>query len=364
MMNFILIYLIFVKSKVISLNLNKKKNSKLKKNLIIGAVTNYKWRNIAPFIKSYVMSNIENCDCILFVHNISQYTIYKIKSFGIIVYNIPKIYRNKSIINIRWKLYTDYLIPNSDKYNLVLSVDVRDVFFQSDPFEYYNGNKSFLGVAIEDGILAHGINKKWLLDAYGEKLHKTIKHQRIICVGTIWGTVDKFILFSNEMWKQLDSERSLRLNIIEQAVGNYIIYHSKLFKDCLIKSENKDGPIITIKLTKDEKIYLDLNDNVLNRDGKIVAIVHQYDRKKNIVRKVLNKYCPELINNRVKNNIYLILIYELIFIIFLLIMLILFLLYKSNVNKNSSKICIKLLKKFGKRKKAKNNYLPVLDTLK
>jgi len=363
MMNFILIYLIFVKSKVISLNLNKKKNSKLKKNLIIGAVTNYKWRNIAPFIKSYVMSNIENCDCILFVHNMSQYTIWKIKSFGIIVYNIPEIYRNKSIINLRWKLYTDYLIPNSDKYNLVLSVDVRDVFFQSDPFEYYNGNKSFLGVAIEDGILAHGINKKWLLDAYGEKLQKAIKHQRIICVGTIWGTVDKFILFSNEMWKKLDSERSLRLNIIEQAVCNYIIYHNKLFKDCLIKSENKDGPIITIKLTKDEKIYLDLNDNVLNREGKIAAIVHQYDRKKNIVRKVLNKYCPELINNKVKNNIYLILIYELIFIIFLLIMIILFLLYKNNVNKNSSNRCIKLLKKFGK-KKAKNNYLPVLDSLK
>ena len=223
-----------------------------------------------------------------------------------------------NVINLRWKIYNDFLINNLGKYNLVLSSDVRDVFFQSDPFEYYNANKSFLGVAIEDGILAHGINKKWLINAYGEKLHKTIKHQRIICVGTIWGTVDKFMLFSKEMWKRLDSERSLRLNIIEQAVGNYIIYHDKLFKDCLIKSENQDGPIMTIKLTKDEQIYLDLNDNVLNRKGKIAAIVHQYDRKKIIVRKVLNKYCPELINKKAKNNSYLLLIYELIFIIFLL----------------------------------------------
>ena len=361
MMNFILIYIIIIKAKVICLNLNRKKISNLKKNLIIGAVTNYKWKVIAPFIKSYAMSNIENCDCILFVYNMSQSTINKIKSFGVIVYNIPEIYRNKKIINLRWKIYNDFLITNLGKYNLVLSADVRDVFFQSDPFEYYNGNKSFLGVAIEDGILAHGLNKKWLIHAYGEKLHKTIKHQRIICVGTIWGTVDKFMLFSDEMWKRLDSERSLRLNIIEQAVGNYIIYHDKLFKDCLIKSENKDGPIMTIKLTKDEQIHFDLNDNVLNRNGKIAAIVHQYDRKKNIVRKVLNKYCPELINSKVKNNFYLLFIYELILIIFLLIIVILFLLYKSNLNKNSSNIHIKLLKNFEIRKKAKNYNLQDLD---
>ena len=85
-----------------------------------------------------------------------------------------------NVINLRWKIYNDFLITNLGKYNLVLSSDVRDVFFQSDPFEYYNGNKSFLGVAIEDGILAYGINKKWFIDAYGEKLHKTIKRQRII----------------------------------------------------------------------------------------------------------------------------------------------------------------------------------------
>ena len=96
-MIFILIYIILVKAKVICLNFNRKKISNLKKNLIIGAVANYKWTKIAPFIKSYAMSNIKNCDCILFVYNMSQYTINKIKSFGVIIYNIPEIYRNKKI---------------------------------------------------------------------------------------------------------------------------------------------------------------------------------------------------------------------------------------------------------------------------
>ena len=203
-----------------------------------------------------------------------------------------------------------------------MSVDVRDIFFQKDPFKYYNINKSFLGVALEDGTLSEVRNKKWIIRAYGKDFHKTIKHKRIICVGTIWGTIDKFIDFSKEMWKRLDSKWSLKLRVIEQAVGNYIIYHDKMFKDCLIKSENKDGPIMTIKLTKNKNIYFDLNDNVLNMKGEVASVVHQYDRKSYIVRKVINKYCPEIINNK--------------FISYSIIIIIFCLLFKSNLRKNCS----------------------------
>lgn len=35
-------------------------------------------------------------------------------------------------------------------------------------------------------------------------------------------------------------------------------------------------------------------ENILNFDGEIAAVIHQYDRKKIIVQKVIKKYCPEL----------------------------------------------------------------------
>ena len=53
---------------------------------------------------------------------------------------------------------------------------------------------------------------------------------------------------------------------------------------------------MTICVTKRNKISLDADNNVLNFDGKISAIVHQYDRKPDIVRKFNNKYNDALLN--------------------------------------------------------------------
>lgn len=318
-MNFIFIHILLLKINVIFSNKKRSNIQNLKKNLIIGAVINYKWKKVAPFIKSYKMSGIKNCDCILFISNMPTDTINKIKSFGIIVYNIPKYYRNKKIINYRWKLYKDFLISNSYKYNLVMAVDVKDVFFQKDPFQYYIGKKSFLGVAIEDGTLSKGINKKWVIKAYGWKLHREIKEKRIICVGTVWGTIDKFIEFSGKMWQILNSRWSFRHRVIEQAVGNFIIYHDKMFKDCLVTSENDDGPIMTIGTRKRKEIYFDLNDNILNKKGEVASVVHQYNRVPAIFRKEFNKYCSDLLENKVNNYFLRILFF--IFIIFILIKL-------------------------------------------
>ena len=81
--------------------------------------------------------------------------------------------------------------------------------------------------------------------------------------------------------------------LIEQAVANFIIYHDKMFDDCLIKSENKDGLLMTIGLTKEENIYFNLEDNLVNGNGKIAAVIHQYDRKSQILKKLMNKYFPK-----------------------------------------------------------------------
>jgi hypothetical protein len=128
-----------------------------------------------------------------------------------------------------------------------------------------------------------------------------MKNERIICVGTVWGTPDKFLEFSKIMWERLGSEWSLRVNAVEQAVGNYLIYHDKMFNDCIIKSENKDGPVMTVALTKRYDINFDLNNNILNEKGEIVAVINQYDRKKDILEFVKKKYSIDK-NNTIYNK--------------------------------------------------------------
>ena len=264
----------------------------IKKNLVIGAIVNYKWDKVKVFFGSYYLAKFENCDCIMFVANMPKNTIRKMKSCGVIVYPIPDKYINIPIRSSRWKIYGDYLNDNPGKYNLVFTADIRDTFFQSDFFNFYNSTKPFLGVAIEDGTLTEFYNKNWLINTYGEDLYKTMANERIICVGTIWGTPDKFGEFSKVMGEKLCSEWSYRLNVINQAVGNYLIYHDKMFSDCLVRSYNVDGFAMTIGLKKREDIILDKNNNILNGNGLVGAVIHQYDRFPDLINIAILKYCP------------------------------------------------------------------------
>ena len=292
--------------KIKSTSFNNKNNnqsdinkiSDTKKNLLIGTVINYGWEKMALFFKSFQKAQFKNCDLVIFIHNISPFSISKLKSYGVIIYKIPDICKNIRIINCRWKIYADFLNDNPNKYNLVFTADVRDVIFQQDIFKFYDSEKPFLGIAFEDNTLLNEVNKKWIIEVYGEKLYKTIENERIICLGTIWGTPDKFKEFSYLMWESLNSGQVLINKVTDQAIGNFLIYHDKLFNNSIKISENTNGPVMTIGFTKRENIKLDRNNNILNEELKVAAVVHQYDRKKDLLKILMNKYCPEIKRGR------------------------------------------------------------------
>jgi hypothetical protein len=267
-----------------------------RKNLILGMIQSYTIEMILPFFNSMIEANINNCDVVMFVSNVSEILIRYLNDIGVLVYRIPEKYNDISCINLRWKLYTDFLNENKDKYNLVISIDTRDSIIQNDIFKYYSNYSSFLGVAIEDGNLNEKVNRKWIINFVGKKKYKIIKNERIICVGTIWGTSDKFLEFSNIFWNKLNANKKY----IEQGIANYLFYYEKIFNDCLIKSDNF-GPVMTIGLTKRKKITLDKRNKILNFRGEIASIVHQYDRKLDILNLMKYKYLVKIrpnINNQ------------------------------------------------------------------
>ena len=285
-----------------------------KKNVILGIIENYSISTILPFFKSLIKANFENSDIVIFVRRVSSKTINYLKNLGVFIYNIPKQYKNISTINVRWKMYSDFLKDKIKKYNLVLHTDIRDTFFQKDIFKYYeNYQQPFLGVAIEDGNLNETMNKQWIVNYIGEEIHKKIRKERIICVGQVWGTIDKFMEFSSILWQELKSNPEA----IEQGVCNYLIYYKRILRNYLIKSDNF-GPIMTIGLTAENKIHLDYNENILNFNNEIASVIHQYDRKENIVKIVKRKFCPELdifSNKTEKNIIYLSILFQFLIII-------------------------------------------------
>jgi len=102
------------------------------------------------------------------------------------------------------------------------------------------------------------------------------------------------------MLDNLNTEKSIKIKLIDQALVNYLIYHKKNFNDCLIKNYSKNGIVLTIGNGKNFKF--DLEDNLLNSKEEIAAVIHQYDRHPLVVKKVMIKYCSEVFYQLVKEE--------------------------------------------------------------
>ena len=270
-----------------------------KKNIILSVLENYSWEKIITFIKSFIKANFQNCDIVIFVRNISISIINKLKSFGIIVYVVPEKFKDFEITICRWKIYLDFLENYKEKYNLVLSVDIKDTIIQGDIFPLFEKNKPFLALSYEDGTFEENPNKKWMVNIYGIYFQKTIENKKIINAGTIWGTLQKYLEFLNILWVNLLKHQ----NPVDQTIVNYLIYHDKILNDSIIINDNY-GQVMTLGLTKRENIVLDAENNILNFDGKIASLVHQYDRHKDLKIILKEKFCPEYLESfhKMKNN--------------------------------------------------------------
>ena len=97
---------------------------------------------------------------------------------------------------------------------------------------------------------------------------ESICNERIINAGTIWGTLNQFLEFSNILYQKLQ----IYPEAADQSVVNYLIYHEKILKDSLKIISDEFGPVMTIGLTKRKNINLDSKNNILNYKGQVASI--------------------------------------------------------------------------------------------
>ena len=270
----------------------KIKHGLQKKNLILGGIRSLDWPLIKPFFASLFDTNITNCDIVIFSKKLSSEVTEKLNNLGIILQEIPDEFNKLSVPDVRFVLYERFLRDKWEKYNLILSVDIRDAFFQKDIFKYLENNikkKSFLGLAIEDGNLTEKSNKRWLTRIYGNETFEAIKNERVICCGTVWGTADKFYEMSYDMSVELNAKFPLNIFVHDQPVLNYFVYYLKKYKEHIIFSDNF-GPVMTIGTSKRENLTLSSDGILLNYKGEILALIHQYDRFRYISKEIKKKY--------------------------------------------------------------------------
>ena len=293
----------------LDLKLKSDKTILKKKNLILSTIIRFSWDKILPFIKSIIKINNRNCDIVIFIGEVSQRVKDNLKSFGVIVYEIQtKLKSTSHIFRQRWKLYSDFLNNNKDNYNLVLSIDLRDTIMQSEFFSLYDNYTNFLGFSYESANIDKLIEKNYIIDTFGYDIYKSIENKRTINCGTVWGTLDYFLNFSNIAYNKL-----LKYFTIDQTIINYLIYYENILNNWTVIFSDEYGKVITLGLTGRNKINLDQQKNILNFKGEIASIVHQYDRYPDIKKIIRNKFCPELKDIKSINNLFF--IHELLIII-------------------------------------------------
>lgn len=249
----------------------------MKKDLVLTILTRYTFRKIEPFFRTLRKTGYSG-EIVVFYDIVDKKTLSSIKKWGVrlIKFNSIKYFNNNiKIVHYRFKLFYELLKKEGENYNKIFICDIRDLVFQKDPFDY-DGYSKINYFCENDPINRSNINSYILKRAGGEDALKKYGDNLVSCAGTTIGD-------SNEILKYLKfmSENLVSGNPIDQGQHNFFFYSGKIKESKCF--HNFFGPILTISNLNKSKIKFDSQGNVINNDGSIINIIHQYDRNNKLL---------------------------------------------------------------------------------
>jgi hypothetical protein len=255
----------------------------MKKDLVMTAALNYSYGKLEPLIRTLRGSGFDG-DVVFFYDNLSSKTLKLLKKWDIILIKIPsdKLKKEGSIlVNYRFSFYYDYLKDKLDKYRLVFLIDSRDVVFQQNPSLYKNfGELNFFQESKK--VKESESNSISFKALWGKKIFDKYKENYIACAGTTIGESKYILGYLDKMIKNIKYWDKP----YDQPLHYYLIYSgafpiSKKFK-------NLHGPVLTVGNSENKELIYDKKGNLINKDGSIIPILHQYDRKTSLLFKFNN----------------------------------------------------------------------------
>lgn len=271
------------------------------RNLVLGIIDNYKFGQIKIFLLSLKEVAGNEHVCLFVGPKITSSVVKKIEGLGAetIRYkndfpfistphaeNFKTLPHRIHIYNFRHFLYYDYLLKNSQKFKNVLLTDVKDVFFQKNPFGFNIENKLY--VAVENTAISIEnceCTSKWIRRGYGEVMLETMKTNEVICAGTILAPEPQIRSYLHRLIQEFFAVKNV-YNCADQAMHNVLVHSDKLGPTQ--KCYNFNGPILTVGT--EQTYILNKQGELVNKDGGIVSIVHQYDRHQELVQLLHAKF--------------------------------------------------------------------------
>lgn len=214
-------------------------------------------------------------------------------------YTDPRPFR--SFANIRFSVY-EYWLQHYTEQSYIMTIDFRDTFFQSNPFQSFPpfaqrpAQKYELQLFMENSDLKSikncFFNSRWIRTCFGKPALADMEHHAVICSGSTLGTYSAMRHYVRTMLRAMDSAQCW-IKGSDQGYHNYLFYHGHfnttagsavLFPQGhgIINTvgalngakvpEDMKGPLGSYWKLRDEEGY------VLNFDGTRSSTVHQWDR--------------------------------------------------------------------------------------
>eukprot|EP00981_Chlorochromonas_danica_P004010 scaffold760_cov178-Ochromonas_danica.AAC.12 len=247
---------------------------------------------------------VSTCAIIIFVNNpvpaksLEIMLAHNVKVMKFSVEDLPASMQTYHPSTLRWILFQNYFESNEKilmLYNRLWFVDVRDTYFQSDPFLFVNPNQPSFHVfqGVESfPIRECGWNSGWIKDCFSQSMVNTVGDNPIICSGVSVGTTREALSYTKKMATIVKGEQSdvphqfprCERNGVDQGVHNVLVHTKRIGH--MQKWDQRSGPVANMQ-AKVARVNAD--HEVVNSKGEKYAVVHQYDRFPDLQRFLFRK---------------------------------------------------------------------------
>ena len=211
----------------------------------------------------------------------------------------------------RWHIYRQFLMAHPEySTGWALAIDARDSFFQADPFAYAPTHDNaetpqlFVFMEHEDPSLGKIEDNQWNRDViracYNDTEYEAIKFGRVSCSGTVMGSFSGMMKYLHLMEKEIlqkshDNATCMATGGRDQGFHNVLINRGDLSRVMPVRYFNNENSTLVRTLGSVNGYHNDFMGRVLNSDGELVTIVHQWDRDEG-VRSVIDQQLFPIVN--------------------------------------------------------------------
>jgi len=258
--------------------------------LILGLAAGYHYGDVRPFLVSLERAGYAG-ETVLFVSGTTRdLDRMRARRATVVPLTRPDTLSDVPYNGLRYFLYRDFLADAGRTFERILLADVRDVLFQRDPFDFPWPDG--LNATLEDRRVTVGscpFNARWVREHLGPDALAAIGDRPVSCSGTTVADHAAMLDYLEKMTGLLAPPTTgERMAGYDQGVHNLLVHTGRITDVTL---HDNAGPILTLAQTRGAP-RVDAEGRVLNEAGIPAHLVHQYDRKPALFRRIRAEFSP------------------------------------------------------------------------